>query len=242
MVPQRGLSSPLTTFLETPLLAPSASALRTMLDICSSFAVFWKMEFNDNKTELISFTAPGVSSTHPTILFNNIHLTYSDQVLHLRHILTNELDDAADILRATREINRKINFLLHTFDSIDVITKTFLFKSYCLPVYGCSLWSLGSPSIKTIDVALNKILCKVWKLSTRSHTGVVCCVAHVSTISNILFQCFHFLLSKASSSSSTLIRTIFSDSTFHLLFSASASKVTRRYLLPRVDLSLTWFL
>ena len=161
------------------LLAPSASALRTLLDICSSFALFCKMEFNDNKTEwkMISFMAPGVSSTHPTILFNNIHLTYSDQVLHLRHILTNELDDDADILRATREINRKVNFLLHTFDSIDVITKTFLFKSYCLPVYGCSLWSLGSPSIKTIDVVLNKILRNVWKLSTRSHTGVVCCVA-----------------------------------------------------------------
>ena len=70
------------------LLAPSASALRTMLDICSSFAVSHKLEFNGNKTQLISFTAPGVSSTYPTILFNNIHLTYSDQVLHLGHILT----------------------------------------------------------------------------------------------------------------------------------------------------------
>ena len=96
-----------------------------------------------------------------------------------------------------------------------MLTKTFLFKSYCLPLYGCSLWSLGSPSIKTIDVALNKILRKVWKLPTRSHTGVVHCIAHVSTISNILFQSFHFLLSKASSSSSTLIRTIFRDSTFN---------------------------
>ena len=56
---------------------------------------------------------------------------------------------------------------------------------------------------------------KVWKLPTLSHTGVFHCVAHVSTISNILFQRFHSLLSKASSSSSTLMRTIFSDSTFH---------------------------
>ena len=71
------------------------------------------------------------------------------------------------------------------------------------------------PSIKTIDVALNKILRKVWKLPTRSHTGVVHCVAHVSTVSNILFQRFHSLLSKASSSSSTLLRTIFRDSIFH---------------------------
>ena len=54
------------------LLAPSASALRTMLDICSSFAVSCNLEINGNKTQLISFTAPGVFSTYPTILFNNI--------------------------------------------------------------------------------------------------------------------------------------------------------------------------
>ena len=143
------------------LLAPSASALRTMLDICSSFAVSRKLEFNGNKIQLISFTAPGVFSTYPTILFNNIHLTYLDQVLHLGYILTNGLDDAADNLRATKEINRKANFILHALHSTDVLTKTFLFKCYCLPSYGCSLWSLGSPLIKTIDVALNKILRKV---------------------------------------------------------------------------------
>ena len=42
------------------LLAPSASALRIMLNICCTFSVAHKLEFNANKTQLICFHAPSV--------------------------------------------------------------------------------------------------------------------------------------------------------------------------------------
>jgi hypothetical protein len=42
------------------LLAPCASALRTMLDICSSYAVSHGLEFNANKTQLICFHTPSI--------------------------------------------------------------------------------------------------------------------------------------------------------------------------------------
>ena len=48
------------------LLAPCASSLRIMLDSCSSFAMSHKLEFNANKTQLICFTAPGVSPNLPS--------------------------------------------------------------------------------------------------------------------------------------------------------------------------------
>ena len=48
------------------LLSPCASSLRKMLDICSSFAMSHKLEFNANKTQLICFTAPGVSPNLPS--------------------------------------------------------------------------------------------------------------------------------------------------------------------------------
>ena len=40
------------------LLAPCASALRTMLNICSSFAVCHKLEFNSVMTKLMCFHWP----------------------------------------------------------------------------------------------------------------------------------------------------------------------------------------
>ena len=60
-----------------------------------------------------------------------------DQVVHLGHILTNELDDTADILRAVKDLNRKANALLCTFKFLDPFM-TFLFKFYCLLLYAVS--------------------------------------------------------------------------------------------------------
>ena len=71
---------------------------------------------------------------------------------------------------------------------------------------------LHSPALKTIEVALNKILRKVWNLPRQSHTSVVHCVAQVSTISNLLIKRICSLFTRAISSSSCLVRTIFYES------------------------------
>ena len=200
-----------------------------MLDICSSFAMSHKLEFNASKTQLICFTAPGVSPTLPFIFFNDVLLTYSEQIIHLGHILSKTLDDSADIMRATRDMNRKANSLIYTFQSIDPFIKTFLLKSYCLSLYGCCIWSLCAPSLRVIEVALNKILRKIWHLPARSHTGIVHCVAKVQTISNLLYHRFHSFISRALSSSSMLIRTIFSNST-HRMYSFTGYNVCNGHL------------
>ena len=82
----------------------------------------------------------------------------------LGHILTSTLDDTADIMRVVKDINRKINSLLCLFHFVDPHVKTFLLQSYCLSLYGSCLWSLNAPSINLIEVALNKILRKIWRL------------------------------------------------------------------------------
>ena len=145
---------------------------------------------------------------------NGTKLSYSDQVVHLGHVLTSNIDDIADIMRATKDMNRKANSPLCTFLFVLPHIKTFLLKFYCLSLYGCCLWSLNAPSIKTIEIALNKILHKIWHLPLRTHTGIVHCVAQIHTISNILHQRFQSFLFKALTSSSHLIRTIFTQSAY----------------------------
>ena len=65
-------------------------------------------------------------------------------VKHLGHILSSNLDDTLDIQRAVKDLNCKANNLLCTFHSLDPLIKTFLFRSYCLSLHGCCLWSLNS--------------------------------------------------------------------------------------------------
>ena len=124
-----------------------ASALRTMLNICSSFFVSHKLEFNSMKTQLMCFHCPSVHPITADIYLNNIKLSFVSHVKHFGHILSSNLDDTLDIQRAVKDLNSKANNLLCTFHSLDPLTKTFLLTSYCLFLYGCYLWSVNSSSI-----------------------------------------------------------------------------------------------
>ena len=194
------------------LLAPCPSALRILLDICSSYADTHGLQFNAEKTQLICFHLRHTRVYLPDINFNNVVLHYSEEVTHLGHILSSDLDDRSDIIRAVKDLNRKANSLFCTFHVVDPFVKCFLFKSYCLSLYGCSLWSLSSLSLKLIEVALNKLLRKLFYFPRNSHSAIVHCVAHVDSISSFVLSRFLSLLSTALSSPSLLVQSVFSVS------------------------------
>ena len=105
------------------------------------------------------------------------------------------MDDREDIIRVIKDINDKI------FRAADSFIKCFLIKSYCLSLFGATLWSLLFPSIHLIEVALNKILHKIWNLSYKSHSGVTHCIARVpTTSSDIVYDHFCSFFSHAISS------------------------------------------
>ena len=196
------------------LLAPSASVLQRMLSFCECFAISHGLVFNAGKTQLIRFRTQSSVKQLPIILFNNTKLPYLDSVVHLDHVLTFSLDCKDDIIRVIKDMNCKANFIFCKFHVADPFIKCFLFKSYCLSLYGATLWSLSSPFIRLIEVALNKILWKVWNLSFKSHTEIVHCVAQIPTISNILYDryCSFFSFLVLSPLLPVFVRSIFTDS------------------------------
>ena len=124
------------------LLAPCASALRKMLSICSSYAASHGLIFNSEDPTHVSESM----LTSLLIPIFSIYLQYSDKVLHLGHLLSFDLNDRDNIVRATKYVNRKANYMIYTFRYLDPYAMTFLFKMYCLSLYGCILWSLSSKS------------------------------------------------------------------------------------------------
>ena len=58
-----------------------------------------------------------------------------------------------------------------------------------------------------IEVSLNKLLRKIWNLPYNSHTGILHCVVHVSTISNIIYNRSLSMFSCAMSSSN-LVKSV----------------------------------
>ena len=68
--------------------------------------------------------------------------------------------------------------------------------------------------MRIIEVVLNKILRKVWNLPRNSHVAVVHCVALVPTVCNLLYKRFCSLYFCALSSSSLLIKSVFTESSY----------------------------
>ena len=193
------------------LLAPCASSLRCMLSICQSFASSHDLIFNANKTQTICFCLSQMSRFTPSIFFDNTKLTFVDEVSHLGHILTYNLNDKQDIIRMAKDINRKANFILCKLSALDCAMKCYLINCYCLSLYGSALWFLASPSIKIIEISLNIILRKVWNLPRLSHTRIVHCIASIPSISHFVYSRFCSLFSSASSSSFQILLSAFAN-------------------------------
>ena len=136
------------------LLAPCPSAIRTMLFFFEEYAVTHGLKFNPDKTQLIRFRSQSTFMYHHLISLDGVDLKFSDTVMHLGHLLSYNLDDTPDIIRVTKDLNRKANFVLCTFKSADPFVKCFLIKAYCLSLYDCTLWSLSCKSLHVIQVAM----------------------------------------------------------------------------------------
>ena len=187
-----------------------------MLDICDTFASSHGLVFNAAKTQLICFRQRYTNTFPPEIIFNGSTLRFVEEVSHLGHILAYNLDDKQDIIRAIKELNRKANSVLCKFSSLDPFVKCYLLKSYCLSLYGSPLLSLSSPSLRSIEVALNKLLRKVWNLPYNSHRSIVHCTSHIPTVSHLVFNRFCSLMSFVSCSSSFCFYSLHSVYYLHI--------------------------
>ena len=162
------------------LLAPCASALRMMLNICCSYASHHGLKFNPEKSQLICFQLRHTRPCSANIKFNDTVLPYVNEVAHLGHVLSYNLDDTPDIIRAVRDMNRKVNSILSAADPF--VKRAFLSRLTVCHSMGVLSWTLNSPSLKVIETALNKLLRKVWNLPYNSHTAIVHSVANCNLI------------------------------------------------------------
>ena len=140
-----GISTSLVPFVTQMTYHPvgtlsSPSALRLMLNTCSSFATSHNLILNADKTQIIQF-----SHTSEVLLtsffFNSCHLQLTNSVKHLGHILHSSLSDDEDIVRVRKDLTHKANCMLHSFSycSPYYSIKTKLFSSFCLSLY---IWIL----------------------------------------------------------------------------------------------------
>jgi hypothetical protein len=95
------------------------------------------------------------------------------------------------------------------------IHSCWLFSTKCtvsLYNYGWPLWSLSSASLRYLQVAMNKILRRIWHLPRNSHTSIVLNTARISYVHNIIMYRYSKFISRCLDSQCFFVNCIISDS------------------------------
>ena len=193
------------------ILAPSPDALRKMIADCEAFGHSHGLRFNAAKTQLICFRR----TTCPVqcrFSFNGQSMPVVDSVVHLGNILQFNLSDRLDIHSKSMSFIRKANTVLFRFKCTDPLTKMKLLQSYCLSLYGSCLWRLDCEELNSLSASFNNIIRRIWNLPRISRTSIVHSVGSVVGIHNIVYNRFSSLCTSALLHHSSLVRTIFTDS------------------------------
>ena len=211
---------------DVALLVPSPAALRLMLNTCLLFAESHNLVFNAGKTQLIAFsrTAPAVTAS-TFFSFCGQQLKFCKTVTHLGHILSCDLSDDPAIIAVKKDLCRKANFMLHTFSCCDSYTKSNLFRSFCLSLYGSSLWLASSKELRSLEICLNNIIRKIWCLPQRCHTSLLHLISGLPSIFNTVITRSQNLASSAIQPSSRLISDVFLDSS-SLIYTSTGYNLT----------------
>ena len=75
-------------------------------------------------------------------IIGNRPMGYVDTYLHLGHVISNNLDDENDIIRAQGQFVGQVNNVLCYFRQLDCFVKYRLSRSFCTAFYGCELWHM----------------------------------------------------------------------------------------------------
>ena len=110
---------------------------------------------------------------------------------------------------ATLEMCKKANIVLSTFSACDPLAKTVLFSSHCLSLYGGALWDITCIQLKSLEVAFNNILRRIWRLPRNCHTRILHKVAHLDSIFNRLTRLSDRFYRNICKSKSYLLRNSF---------------------------------
>ena len=178
-VKQGGILSPiLLTFMgafryadDIILLAPSKSSLTSMLQIAKKYANTHDILFNAAKSKYLMFGKTN-DCQDQHIIMDNIQIKCTSWEIHLGHDLDSQNSDKY-ISNAISNLFVSFNSIMYNFHSARADLKYFLFKTYCMSVYGSQLWNYDSKYIAKFYVAWRKCCRRLLGLPYKTHSNLV---------------------------------------------------------------------
>ena len=151
------------------ILAPTSTSLNKMLDTCKQYADDVYLTFNASKTKCMYFDYTGSTNIPNNIVFMHEPIEFVSKIQLLDISISTDIYDR-HISDAVRHYYCRTNEVLFDFSSISCDIKSRLMSSYCLDLYGCSLWSYSKDRVNDMFVAWRKVVRRLWKLPNTRHT------------------------------------------------------------------------
>ena len=148
------------------LLSPTLSSLKQMLDISHEFGAVYDVRFNPDKYNLLHFSMSDVAIDG--LYFNNVYINCVKVLTHLGHYFGPQSEEVM-----FNEIFNKfiinVNSIISLFGKAHSNVKYSLFKSFCMALYGSSLWNFYSKGVRKFYVSWRKCIQCLLNLPNSTH-------------------------------------------------------------------------
>ena len=125
------------------LLAPSANALRLLINAANECASELMLSFNYDKTKVMIFYHCSFK-THYNFengfIVNAHTIEVVKSIKYLGYVISDNLEYIEDLNRVKNKFYAEFNVILRNFHFTDRRIQMLLFKQYCLQFYGTELW------------------------------------------------------------------------------------------------------
>ena len=117
------------------LLTPSIFALHKMAHICELCAQNFDITFNAKKSQIIIYKAYNIRPPNPCITINGCRVKCFDQVVHLGHLLTENVYEF-NMSKCIGDFNKQCNMFFADFKNCSSNIRNVFFQRYCICFYG----------------------------------------------------------------------------------------------------------
>jgi len=172
------------------LLAPTLFSLRSMLKTCEVFSKEYDVLFNPDKTKLLFFGKQEIKPENVSVKFMDNIILPVDNDKHLGNIIGQNYHKR-QIQEAINEFNSKVNMVNSHFHNVQPDVLYYVFKTYCMPLYGSQLWDHSKNTVNKFYVNWRKAIRKIFGLPNTTHCGLL---PYICDDFNINIQLYHRLI------------------------------------------------
>ena len=138
-----------------------------MLVICDEFTQEYNLTFNTQKYQLLHYNSH--SDPIQNVEFNDTNIQSVEQAVHLG-IPLNTQHNSNLMKETTNHFYVTFNVINSVFSLVQLNAKYKLFKTFCMPLYGCVLWDFSNKNVNIFFTAWRKCVRHLFNLPYNTHS------------------------------------------------------------------------